>query len=204
MTFVIRPAVLADSAVLTRMRLDFVQASHPECPMGDELAQATRAFFDARLVAPGVLSFWVAEANGQVVAHAVMTLFQRLPNLGNVTGREGYISNLVTLPGYRRRGIAAALMAAMTAEARELGMGRLWLYASAEGEPLYAGLGYSQAVSDVPMMELNLAEQPEAARRSLCATLEASIAAGGYVDDLALNAAFADEALKLRLRGVGE
>lgn len=156
----IRRAVPADSGALARLRLDFVQASHPDRNVTNAFAHATQAFFEAHLTAPGPIAFWVAEDAGQIVAHAALILFQKLPNLQNFGGLEGYVSNVLTLAAHRRRGIAAALLDAVMADARERGIGRLWLYTSEDGEPLYARAGFERAVGDAPMMELHLADPP--------------------------------------------
>jgi|SRR5579859_350272 len=156
---VIRRAVPADCAALTQMRLDFVRESHPHRVVSAEFAAATRRFFEERLGTSEPVAFWLVEADGQVIAHAALILFQKLPNLSNLSGREGYVSNVLTLAAHRRRGVAAALLEAVTADARERGIGRLWLYTSADGEPLYARAGFERAASGAaPMMELLLNE----------------------------------------------
>lgn len=196
---VVRRAVFADGVALTRMRLDFVEASHPDRAVPDEFVHATRLFFERHLAAPGPIVFWVAEADGQIIAHAALILFQKLPNLKNLGGLEGYVSNVFTLAAHRRRGLAAALLHVVMADARERGIGRLWLYTSEDGEPLYARAGFERAVSDTPMMELDLAKL-----RTLRATLDESIAAGGYIDDSELDASLNKQAEELRQRGIGE
>jgi antitoxin ParD1/3/4 len=62
---------------------------------------------------------------------------------------------------------------------------------------------YSSA-SEVVREGLRLVEEREAKLQALRATLEASVAAGGHIDDAGPDAAFTDEAEKLRRRGVGE
>lgn len=47
-------------------------------------------------------------------------------------------------------------------------------------------------------------EERQAALQALQATLEASIAAGGHIDDSELDVALAEEADELRRRGIGE
>jgi GNAT superfamily N-acetyltransferase len=51
--------------------------------------------------------------------------------------------NVGTMPAYRHRGVAAAMMRHILAEARALGYGSSMLLASDEGTPLYRRLGYS-------------------------------------------------------------
>ncbi|MDB5359111.1 MAG: acetyltransferase [Rhodospirillales bacterium] len=153
---IVRRAVPADSGALTRLRLDFVSASHPDRPIPDDFVDATRRFFGTHLAGSSPIAFWVAEEQGRIIAHAALILFQKLPNLQNPGGLEGYVSNVLTLAAHRRRGIAAGLLDAVKADARERGIGRLWLFTSEDGEPLYARAGFERAANDAPMMELML------------------------------------------------
>ncbi|MNT76197.1 Acetyltransferase (GNAT) family protein [compost metagenome] len=85
---------------------------------------------------------WVVEAEGALVACGTLALFVRPPYPGNLSGREGYVLNIVTLPAWRRRGMAGALLDAMLVYAREQQLGKLWLHASDEGRALYERRGF--------------------------------------------------------------
>jgi GNAT superfamily N-acetyltransferase len=52
------------------------------------------------------------------------------------------VSSVYTMPEYRRRGISRQLMLMLIAEARELQIRRLVLWASDMGRPMYEGLGF--------------------------------------------------------------
>lgn len=60
------------------------------------------------------------------------------------------------------------------------------------------------SASEVVREGLRLVEEREAKLHALRATLEASMSAGGYVDDDGLDAALDQEAEELRRRGIGE
>jgi len=160
MTQLIRRAMVADLDALTRLRIDFMQDAHGDAPLPIDFTETTRRFYEDRLAEPGSLVFWVAERDGQVVAQAMISLFQRLPNLSNPNGLEAYVSNFYIDSAYRRQGIGTALLEALVADARDRAVGRLWLYASQAGEGLYAGAGFEHVVRAVPEMELNLADLP--------------------------------------------
>lgn len=80
--------------------------------------------------------------DGEVVASATLALFVRPPYPGNLTGREGYLLNMYTLPAHRRQGLAGALLDQMADYARGQQLGRVWLHASEEGRPLYERMGF--------------------------------------------------------------
>lgn len=76
------------------------------------------------------------------MAAGTLALFVRLPYPGNLAGREAYLLNMYTVPAWRARGIATALLDAMTAHARAMGLGKVWLHASDAGRPLYERIGF--------------------------------------------------------------
>jgi GNAT superfamily N-acetyltransferase len=57
-------------------------------------------------------------------------------------GRDAWVSNLHVLPAHRRKGLGAALMAALLADDARLGRRRSVLLASHSGALLYPTLGY--------------------------------------------------------------
>jgi len=68
-----------------------------------------------RQMEKGRLVRLVAEANGQAVANAQLTLWRDRAEIGS----------LIVAEGYRQQGIASALVAALTVEARQRGAQRL-------------------------------------------------------------------------------
>jgi ribosomal protein S18 acetylase RimI-like enzyme len=100
------------------------QLGHPDDPLG--------VFVVDRPDGPGL------------AACAVGAIDQRLPNPTNPTGLRGYVYNVATDPAYRRRGFSRACMTALLGWYAERGVGVVDLRASPEGEPLYAGLGFTR------------------------------------------------------------
>jgi GNAT superfamily N-acetyltransferase len=105
----------------------------------------------------------VAEAGGEVVGTGGLC-FAEKPGTGrHPSGREGYILNMYTKPAWRGRGIAAALLRELLAEAAARGVGCVRLYATAAGRPLYERSGFRPA--DTEMVLYTPAHgPPEAAR----------------------------------------
>lgn len=56
---------------------------------------------------------------------------------------DGHIGRLAVLPAWRGRGVGAALLAALLAEARRRGLGRVFLHAQVEALPFYAAHGFT-------------------------------------------------------------
>ena len=79
---------------------------------------------------------------GEVIGSVALLLFPRLPSPDSVAAREGYLVNVYTVPQWRRRGVAAGLVAAAISSARELGLGRIRLHATPEGQVVYTAAGF--------------------------------------------------------------
>lgn len=139
----VRVAESADIPALVALRMglfcelgEFAQADDDPA-----LWQATHGYFVQAQEDGGARS-WVVELDDALVACGTLALFVRPPYPGNPSGREGYVLNIYTLPAWRRRGMAGALLDAMQAYAREQRLGKLWLHASDEGRALYERRGF--------------------------------------------------------------
>ena len=101
----------------------------------------------------------VAVLDGEAVAYAGMTLVLD----------EGQITNVATLPSYRRRGFSRAVLEELIARAEEKGISSIFLEARVSNVPalsLYESLGfcrigmrrrfYSAPVEDAVLMELKI------------------------------------------------
>ena len=101
----------------------------------------------------------VAVLDGEAVAYAGMTSVLD----------EGQITNVATLPSYRRRGFSRALLAELVARAKAKGISSIFLEARVSNTPalsLYRSLGfceigtrrrfYSAPVEDAVLMELKI------------------------------------------------
>ncbi|RZU48977.1 ribosomal protein S18 acetylase RimI-like enzyme [Krasilnikovia cinnamomea] len=94
-------------------------------------AERVAAFVVARPDAPQTLAACVVGA-----------IDERLPGPHNPSPFKGYVYNVATDPGYRRRGYSRACMRALLTWYAERGVTRVDLRASPDGEPLYTALGF--------------------------------------------------------------
>jgi GNAT superfamily N-acetyltransferase len=139
-----RAATLDDLAALAGLRYEMqIEEAH-------DAARMTRAAYVAAYgatmreeFARGRALAWLAEADGQAVAAVTLLWWVVPPSVEYPVRRRGQVSNVYTRPAYRRRGISRHLMELLLAAARELGVQRLVLWASAMGQPLYTGLGFA-------------------------------------------------------------
>ena len=60
----------------------------------------------------------------------------------NPTGRVAYVTNMYTLPEYRKQGISSHLLKLLVEEAKKLGYSLVRLHASSDGRSIYSKIGF--------------------------------------------------------------
>lgn len=131
----VRLATLGDVESLINLRIQLLEAD--KAGFDDPLRVWLRTH-----LAEGSFLAWIAEDGGIVVAASGLTVLDRPPYPGNPRGLDGYVTNMYTLPAYRRQGLARQLLEVIIAHARRVGIKRLFLEASREGQPLYEQFGF--------------------------------------------------------------
>jgi ribosomal protein S18 acetylase RimI-like enzyme len=149
--FVVRTADTSDIDAIARHRAAMFRdmgqlASHQE----EALAHATASYLRDALSRSEYLA-WVAELQEgtppSVIGGAGVQLRPILPRprAGSdelELGPEAIVLNVYVEPGWRRRGVAEALMRALMDALEERGIRRVVLHASADGRRLYERLGF--------------------------------------------------------------
>jgi GNAT superfamily N-acetyltransferase len=152
--FAIRRATLDDLHHLVELRVAMFEAMGHEKETLIQAIDPMRDYFEKHLPT-GAFRVWVAERSGVAIASIGVVIHSIPPSPHNMSGTEAYIMNLVTLPKYRRRGIAGKLMLHVLDKVRSEGVSLASLHASSEGRQMYEQLGFS--ISDaVPEMRLLL------------------------------------------------
>ena len=97
---------------------------------------------------------WIAEVNSIPVGFGGMVI-QHIPgHYGLINGRAGYILNMYTITGYRKKGICTGIMDRLIDDGRKLGLNKIYLHASKDGIELYRKKGFCDP--DLPELELLL------------------------------------------------
>jgi ribosomal protein S18 acetylase RimI-like enzyme len=156
--FAVREATSDDIPLLARHRASMFRDMGQLPTAGEvDLVHATEVYLQDALPRGEYLG-WVAESTGpspQAIGGAGVQLRRILPRprppAGELElGPEAIVLNVYVVPGWRRRGIAEALMRAALAVLAERGIHRVVLHASDEGRRLYERLGF------VPTNEMRL------------------------------------------------
>jgi GNAT superfamily N-acetyltransferase len=153
----VRRAVPADAAELVRLRGVMLAEADGQDPAPGPWQPTAEETLRKRLSEPdpdATLAAFVVERPdepGRLAACALGTIEQRLGDPRSSTGDYGYVFNVATDPGYRRRGYSRACMVAVLDWYRERGVRKIDLKATEAGEPLYRSLGFVRSLQHMPM-----------------------------------------------------
>jgi GNAT superfamily N-acetyltransferase len=154
----VRRAVVDDAGELVRLRGVMLAGMHGREPAPGRWQESAAETLHRRLADPdGSLVAFVVDRPDEpdgLAACVVGTIEYRLAGPNNPSGRIGYVFNVVTDPGYRRRGYSRACMEALLGWYRRGGIARVDLRASDDGEPLYRALGFVR--TPAPAMRLTI------------------------------------------------
>lgn len=175
MSWSIRAATVDDIPDLVRLRRVMFEAmGHSDVDALDRMCAASAAYFERDLPTDAFRA-WVAVSSGLVVDEAGggagsgqggicggdavasigLVVHDVPPSPGRTAGREAYIMNLTTLPAYRRRGIAGALLQHVLDVVRAEGIPIASLHATGAGRGIYARAGFALD-PDLPELRLSL------------------------------------------------
>jgi GNAT superfamily N-acetyltransferase len=107
-----------------------------------EMEIAAREYFLSALIDGSYRGFLAVNSDQQVVGGGGVIISPWPGQLGSRIPKRAMILNMYVERGYRRRGIARALMDAMIAWCRDNHFTNVSLHASEEGRPLYEKLGF--------------------------------------------------------------
>jgi ribosomal protein S18 acetylase RimI-like enzyme len=155
MAVAMRQASAHDLAALVELMQEFY--GEAGFPLGPDRARA--AFLP--LLAPGQLGqVWLAEYDGQVAGHLVLTLCYSM----EYGGRSAFVDDLFVRPALRNRGVGRALVAHARKVCEELGVRAMHLEvarANGPAQAIYRAVGFES--TDRELLTLALAAPTHAA-----------------------------------------
>lgn len=156
MEFDIRRAKHSDLENLVELRIALLQevGNIKNKEESDKVRDANKKYYDEHLNKGAFISF-VAESQGKIIGTSGVILISRPPYIHNLLGIDAYIMSVYTIPNYRGKGIATALLDNCIEFAKSTHVGRIILTASAAGKAVYEKRGFKHKNS---AMELVLDE----------------------------------------------
>ncbi|MEI7421204.1 MAG: GNAT family N-acetyltransferase [Prolixibacteraceae bacterium] len=155
MAVIIRRVGPLDIAGMTAARIDYLTELQGERPLDYklELQRELQVFFQQSMQ-EGTLFAFLAENEGCAISWGVMILKKIPGDFNRSSYLEGDIMNMYTLPDFRRKGISSRILEALLSEAKVLGVSKVALHCSKDGEPLYRKYGFTDPL--YPYLELPL------------------------------------------------
>ena len=152
---IIRKVEADDIPAMTAARLNYLtemQGQRTEAYL-QELQQNLQTFF-MQTMQEGSFFALLAEYEGSAVSYGGMVLKKIPGDLNQSSYLEGDILNMYTLPEFRRKGISSQILKQLMEEAKTMGVSKVALHCSKDGEPLYRKFGFEDPV--YPYLELNI------------------------------------------------
>jgi GNAT superfamily N-acetyltransferase len=146
-----RLAIPDDIPTLARMRWEF-QTEDDVSTGGtyDEFFAACTEFL-TRALAGDRWRIWVAEAEGDLVAHIFLQLIEKVPRPGSTRSHMAYMTNVYTRPLYRSQGIGGRLLEVVCRWAEEEHLELIIVWPSERSVSFYARAGF-QTVQDAMVL----------------------------------------------------
>lgn len=141
----LRKIGINDISVLVEYRLLYL--SELQGKMEDTYREKLRSdltrYFE-RTLNDGRFMAVLAEENGKIVSFGGMVIKEIPGDANRSTYLEGDILNMYTIPEARRKGISSMILESLLNEARNLGMTKVSLHTSKDGEKLYRKYHFSE------------------------------------------------------------
>ncbi|MCL2636769.1 MAG: GNAT family N-acetyltransferase [Oscillospiraceae bacterium] len=108
-------------------------------------------YFKASISDNSLIS-WLAADGEKIVATSGVCFYQLPPTFRNPSGKTAYITNMYTLPEYRKQGIGSRLLQYVINEAKALNYKVIRLHASADGKSIYSKAGFCETDGFMALM----------------------------------------------------
>ncbi|WP_100010245.1 GNAT family N-acetyltransferase [Lentibacillus sediminis] len=139
----IRLAEEKDIDQLIRMRWDFT-IEHDESKGKEsysDFEKECQQFLEEAL-ASDQWFVWIAEENGRIASHIYIELIQKVPRPGRITHPFAYMTNVYTVPEYRKTGIGSNVLSSINKWVKENNFEFVIVWPSDESINYYKKNGY--------------------------------------------------------------
>jgi len=110
--------------------------------LGKEIDDELSEYFISSISDNSLIS-WLAVDGERIVATSGICFYQLPPTSRNPSGKNAYITNMYTLPEYRKQGIGSQLLQLVIDEAKILKYKVIRLHASDDGKSIYNKAGFN-------------------------------------------------------------
>jgi len=144
-SIVFRRATPADVPALARLRWAFRAEEGEAAAVSFDAFAARYAAFVRAGIASGEWAYFVADADGEIVAHMAVRVIRSIPRPSRASDQWGYLTDCYTAPAWRSRGIGARVLARVAAWARARDLELLLVSPSESSRGFYGRAGFAEA-----------------------------------------------------------
>lgn len=140
-----RRATLKDAEILAELRylqlLEEEDQFKVDAIVPKDFKSTLLNFFNQHLETDRYIQI-VVEEDEKIVATGAIIIYQFPPSFDLENGLKAYVTNMYTIPNYRRKGLASKILEELKQYAKQKGALAMWLGASPLGEPIYLKSGF--------------------------------------------------------------
>lgn len=140
-----RRATLKDAEILAELRylqlLEEEDQFKVDAIVPKDFKSTLLHFFNQHLETDRYIQI-VFEEDEKIVATGAIIIYQFPPSFDLENGLKAYVTNMYTVPNYRRKGLASKILEELKQYAKQKGALAMWLGASPLGEPVYLKSGF--------------------------------------------------------------
>lgn len=118
-----------------------------------KLKKDLKRYFTKAMAKKRIVAF-LAELKSEVLGFGALVIKEIPGDFNQTSILEGDVLNMYTLPFARRKGISAMILEHLLGEARQLGLTKVSLHTSKDGEKLYRKYGFREPY--YPVLEICL------------------------------------------------
>ncbi|MHA2297306.1 MAG: GNAT family N-acetyltransferase [Candidatus Hodarchaeales archaeon] len=140
---IVRQATIEDIPDLVKLRrMMFEWMGYDDSSQLDASDEATKEYFSEAIPTKEFRGWLAVTDGGEAVGSGGLVIDKHPPGPRNLTGKIGYIMNLVTDPRYRRQGIARSILKSILKWLVNSSIKISSLHATEMGKALYEELGF--------------------------------------------------------------
>lgn len=138
-----RKAEFSDIAELLKLRIEFLSIVNAGIDCPENFEKILHAYYNESIKNGSFVTWLACDGEGErIVGSSGICFYLVPPSYKNLRGKNAYIMNVYTKEPYRGQGIATHLLDLAVKEAGQRGYNKIYLHATAEGQPIYKKYGF--------------------------------------------------------------
>ncbi|MFX0094956.1 MAG: GNAT family N-acetyltransferase [Candidatus Hodarchaeota archaeon] len=152
--FSVRRAKKTDVDELVALRMELLREIgniSKDCKV-NVLKKSIRQFFIQKLPKEEFIA-WIAEVDEGIIGTSGLIFCEKPPLANNVSGFEGYIMNMYTVPEWRGKGVASTLLQKLMSYLKTRKIQVIRLHAEEAGKAIYKKAGFEPIFTEMLYQE---------------------------------------------------